>query len=75
MSMKYFTTSVLWAWPCGIPPGETLVNVQRSNKTGLIEEPNEESGAFAFFDWNGERYWSYFSNFDKIAKQLGCTIF
>lgn len=51
------------------------MNVQRSNKTGLIEEPNEESGAFAFFDWNGERYWSYFSNFDKIAKQLGCTIF
>jgi hypothetical protein len=68
---KYLTTSNLQAWPGGIPPGETLTNVRRANlKDGSIEEPNEESGAYAFFDWKGERYRAYFYNFEKTAKPL-----
>lgn len=66
---KYLTTSHLDAWPGGIPPGETLTNVRRANlKNGSIEELNEDSGVYAFFDLNGERYRAYFNRFEKIAK-------
>ena len=68
---KYLTNSHLDAWPGGILPGETLTNVRRANlKNGLIEEPNEESGVYAFFDCKGERYRAYFNRFEKIAKPL-----
>ena len=68
---KYLTTSGLQAWPGGIPPGETLTNVRRAKlKDGSIEEPNEESGAYAFFDWKGERHRASFYHFEKIAKPL-----
>jgi hypothetical protein len=68
---KYLTTSNLEAWPHGIPPGETLTNVRRANlKNGSIEEPNEESGAYTFFDWKGDRYRASFSHFEEITKPL-----
>jgi hypothetical protein len=68
---KYLTTSSLKAWPGGIPPGETLTNVHRANlKAGSIEEPDEESGAYVFFDWKGERHWAVFYDFEQIAKPL-----
>ena len=70
-AVKYLTTSNLEAWPHGIPPGETLTNVRRANlKDDSIEEPNEESGAYAFFDWKGDRYRASFSHFEEITKPL-----
>jgi hypothetical protein len=51
--------------------GETLTNVSRANlKDDSIEEPNEESGAYAFFDWKGERCRASFSHFEEITKPL-----
>jgi hypothetical protein len=68
---KYLTTSNLEAWPRGIPAMETLTNVRRADlKDGSIEEPNEESGAYAFFDWKGERHRASFCHFEKITKPL-----
>jgi hypothetical protein len=68
---KYLTTSNLEAWPHGIPPGETLTNVRRANlKNDSIEEPNEESGAYVFFDWKGERCRASFDHFEKMTKPL-----
>jgi hypothetical protein len=50
---------------------ETLTNVRRADlKNGSIEEPNEESGAYAFFDWKGERHRAYFDHFETITKPL-----
>ena len=50
---------------------ETLTNVRRADlKAGFIEEPNEESGAYVFFDWKGERYRASFDDFEKRTKQL-----
>jgi hypothetical protein len=68
---KYLTTSNLEAWPRGIPPMETLTNVRRANlKDGSLEEPNEESGAYVFFDWKGERCRASFDHFEKRTKPL-----
>jgi len=68
---KYLTISNLEAWPHGIPPVETLTNVRRANLRGdSIEEPNEESGAYVFFDWKGERYRASFDHFETRTKQL-----
>ena len=39
-------------------------------KAGFIEEPNEESGAYVFFDWKGEHYRACFDDFEKRTKQL-----
>jgi hypothetical protein len=68
---KYLTTSNLEAWPRGIPPGEILTNVCRANlKDGSIEEPNEELGVYAFFDWKGERCRASFDHFENRVKLL-----
>jgi hypothetical protein len=68
---KYMTTSNLEAWPLGIPAMETLTHVRRADlKDGSIEEPNEESGAYVFFDWKGERCRASFDHFEKITKPL-----
>jgi hypothetical protein len=67
---KYLTTSNLEAWPHGIPPVETLTNVSRANlKDGSMEEP-DDAGAYAFFDWKGERYRASFDHFEKATKPL-----
>jgi hypothetical protein len=68
---KYLTTSNLEAQPRGIPVMETLTNVRRADlKDGSIEEPNEESVAYVFFDWKGERCRASFDDFEKTTKPL-----
>jgi hypothetical protein len=68
---KYLTTSNLEAWPRGIPVMETLTNVRRADlKNGSIEKPNEESGAYVFFEWKGERCRASFDHFEKTTKPL-----
>ena len=68
---KYLTTSYLEAWPHVIPALETLTRARRADlKDGSIEEPNEESGAYVFFDWKGERCRAPFDHFEEKTKPL-----
>ena len=68
MEPKHLTIANLPTDRGGVRPGSILENVRRADLRHGTEGPKTETGAWAFFDYDGERHRIDYEMFSKTTR-------